>query len=139
MTRWYKAQLGEDWRHSLEYLKKQKTFFVLLCSFLSWLLLLLFIYKWSFRWWDSITAFCSSNISHDTRVKTGLFNVALLANPLCSRLFRFNHQLPHGRVGVPKFGIAKSGISKNGTTWFDMRIWIRYCFEINVTFDIVEI
>jgi len=34
--------------------------------------------------------------------------------PLCRCVFQFNHQLPPGKVGVPKFGIAKSGISKIG-------------------------
>ena len=79
--------------------------------------------------------------------------------PLCRCVFQFNHQLPPGKVGVLKFDIAKSGISKigipeegmpeegipqigipeTGKALFEMQIWIPYYFEINVTFDTVEI
>ena len=37
-----------------------------------------------------------------------------MANPLCRRLFQFNHQLPHERVCVPKVGISEIGIPEEG-------------------------
>ena len=40
------------------------------------------------------------------------FWINFYADCLCRSVFRTNHQLPPGKVGVPKFDIAKSGLSE---------------------------